>query len=347
MSSILLTILVLLVLAVIILVARTTELLGILKGEGETTDEGNQTNGILLLIFMILFLGAATWSLFYFAPTNLPVSASEHGKVIDNMFFWTSVICGIVFVITQILLFYFAFKYRSRKGHSAMFFSHDNKLEIIWTVIPAIVLTVLVAYGIETWYMVTSAAPKDARIIEVTGEQFMWNIRYPGKDGKLGEREYQRISGDNSLGIVWEDSASHDDLMPTEIHLEVNKPVLFKLGAKDVLHSFFLPHFRVKMDCVPGIPTQFWFTPTITTDSMRIITGNSKFEYELACSELCGSSHWNMRRVVTVETADKYNKWISSLTPVYDPATMGKTAPAQVKTAETKEGAAGGEEGNK
>jgi cytochrome c oxidase subunit 2 len=143
--------------------------------------------------------------------------------------------------------------------------------------------------------------------------------------------------------MVWEDSTSHDDLMPTEIHLVVNKPVIFKLGSKDVIHGFFLPQFRLQMNCVPGIPTQFGMTPTITTDSMRQITGNPKFEYELACAQLCGASHWNMRRVVVVETQEEYNKWLATLSPVYDAATMGKPAKEDkpVTTSEVVEPAAG------
>ena len=324
MSGILIAIAIVLVLMVVFLAARTTELLGALKGEGETTDSSNHSNSILLMLFMVLGLGGSVWSFYYYKYTYLPTAASEHGKLIDSMALITSIPILIVFFITQILLFWFAYKYRSRKGHEAMFFSHDNKLEIIWTVIPAIVLTGLVAYGIESWNKITSPAPEGHRLVEMTAEQFAWNIRYPGADGKLGDREFMRMSGTNGLGIVWEDSSSHDDFMPAEIHIEVNKPVLFKLGSKDVLHAFYLAHFRVKMDCVPGIPTQFWFTPTITTDSMRKITGNPKFEYELACAELCGASHWNMRKVLVVETADQYKKWIAEQKPVYDPVAAEK-----------------------
>lgn len=336
MSGILVLIAILLVVAVVFLVARTTELLGTLKGEGQTTDESNLSHGIILMIFMVVGLIGGVWSLIHYKHTFLPPPASEHGKTVDQLFMWTTIAIGIVFFITQILLFYFAYRYRSRKGRTAMFFSHDNKLEIIWTVIPAIVLAILVVYGLESWLKIFAPTPKDAQVVEVTAEQFQWEIRYPGKDGQLGPREFKRISGTNSLGIVWSDSTSHDDVMPTEIHLVVNKPVLFKLGSKDVIHGFFLPQFRLQMNCVPGIPTQFWMTPTITTDSMREITGNPKFEYELACAQLCGASHYNMRRVVVVESQEKYNQWLATLQPVYDPTTMGKEE-TPVKTAEAKE----------
>ncbi|MDX2002967.1 MAG: cytochrome c oxidase subunit II [Chitinophagales bacterium] len=343
MTGILVALVVVLVFAIVFLAARATELLGVLKGEGETTDSSNLTNSIILVSFLVLGLIAALWSYLAYEDTYLlGGSASAHGVIIDQMFIWTSIICLIVFVVTQVLLFWFVFKYRSRQGHKAYFFSHDNKLEIVWTVIPAIVLTVLVAYGIDTWYKITGTAPKEARVVEVTAQQFNWLVRYPGQDGKLGDREFQLTSGDNTLGIDWKDAKSHDDFMPSEIHMEVGKPILFKLGAKDVLHSFYLPHFRVKMDCVPGIPTQFWFNPTITTDSMRILKNNAKFDYELACAELCGSSHWNMRFKVVVDSHEQYQKWLAEQQPIYKPegsedapADSTKTGPAAPTEAST------------
>lgn len=303
--------------------SRTSELLKSLKGEepNEISYGSNRTQAILLVAFMVVGLAAALFGYLAVAdqlqfPGGHP--ASVHGKEIDNMFLWTSIICGIAFVITQVALFYFSFKYRARKGHKAEHYSHDNKLEVIWTVIPAIVLTILVAMGIENWYKITDTAPAEATIVEVTGEQFKWTVRYPGKDGELGAREFGLIDGFNGLGVNWDDKNSHDDIFPNELHLEVNKPVLFKLGAKDVLHSFYLSHFRLKMDCVPGIPTQFWMTPTITTDSMRQITGNPDFNYELACAELCGRGHWNMGFTIVVEKPEEYQKWLAEQTPFYE-----------------------------
>ncbi len=234
-----------------------------------------------------------------------------------------------MFFITQAILFWFAYKYRARKGHKAQHFSHDNKLEIIWTVIPAIVLTVLVARGIAAWYDITGDAPDDARIVEVTAQQFNWIVRYPGTDGVLGQREFELIDGENALGINWSDTKSHDDFMPTELVLEKGVPVLFKLGAKDVLHAFYLTHFMVKMDCVPGIPTQFWMTPTLTTDEMRELRNEPEFDYELACAELCGRAHWNMRFVVKVLEPAEYAEWAKGQQPFYE------TVKAQLNPAAT------------
>lgn len=323
MVAILGTVSILLIAIIVFQLSRSSELLKSLKGEepNDLSYGSNRTQAILLVVFLVLGLvGALVGYLVYADRLMFPggMSASEHGANIDSMFLWTSIICGIAFLATQILLFFFAYKYRARKGHKAEHFSHDNKLEVIWTTIPAIVLTILVAMGIENWYKITDPAPADAQIVEVIAEQFKWNVRYPGADADLGKRDFQLIDGFNSVGIDWEDENSHDDFLPNEIHLIVGKPVLFKLGAKDVLHSFYLPHFRLKMDCVPGIPTQFWMTPTTTTAEMRKIKNDPEFNYELACAELCGRGHWNMRYVVVVEEEAEYTEWLAAQTPYYD-----------------------------
>lgn len=314
-----------LVFVIIFQVAKASELMGILKGdkEGETSESTNNAHGFLLMLLMItglisVFVGwyLVKGKLLQGNPDFTPASA--HGKDINSMFWITSILCGIAFVATQVLLFWFAYKYRARKGHKAQHFSHDNKLEVIWTVIPAIVLTILVARGIETWYDITGEAPKDTRVVEVTAQQFNWIVRYPGNDAILGKREFDLYSGENALGINWSDENSHDDILPTEIVLEKNVPVIFKLGAKDVLHSFYLSHFMVKMDCVPGIPTQFKMTPTISTAEMQKNMDNPEFQYELACAELCGRAHWNMRFIVRVLETEEYNQWLAEQQPFYE-----------------------------
>lgn len=333
-----------LVFVIIFQVAKASELMGILKGdkEGETSESTNNAHGFLLMLLMItglisVFVGwyLVKGKLLQGNPEFAPASA--HGDDINSMFWITSTLCGIAFVATQVLLFWFSYKYRARKGHKAQHFSHDNKLEVVWTVIPAIVLTILVARGIETWYDITSEAPEGSRIVEVTAQQFNWIVRYPGNDAVLGKREFELLSGENALGINWADKNSHDDLMPTEIVLEKNVPVLFKLGAKDVLHSFYLSQFMVKMDCVPGIPTQFWMTPTISTKEMQDKLGNPEFNYELACAELCGRAHWNMRFVVKVLETEEYNNWVAEQQPFYElvKASLEPTTTEEVPAVDT------------
>jgi cytochrome c oxidase subunit 2 len=157
-------------------------------------------------------------------------------------------------------------------------------------------------------------------IVEVTGSQFQWDFRYPGKDGILGKKYYRDINAaaNNPLGQVWDDPANYDDIHTTgEVHLVVNKPVKLIIGSKDVIHDVGLVHFRMKMDAVPGTPTTMWFTPKYTTEQMKKITGNPNFVYELSCDQMCGKGHWSMRGVVVVETQEEFDRWMASQKPQY------------------------------
>jgi cytochrome c oxidase subunit 2 len=185
--------------------------------------------------------------------------------------------------------------------------------------VPALFLTVLVGFGLYYWFGITKEAPKDAQVVEITGKQFNWMVRYPGKDGVLGRKNYRLTdaSNGNALGVDWEDGASHDDLEATEVHLVVNKPVKLVINAQDVIHDVGLPHFRLKMDAVPGIPTTMWFTPKYTTAEMKNITGNKDFVYEISCDQMCGSGHYSMRGVIVVETQEEYNAWMADKKPQY------------------------------
>ena len=237
------------------------------------------------------------------------------------MIYITMAVTGVVFFLTQILLFWFAFKYQESEKRKAYYFTHNNKWEIIWTVIPAIFLTVLVVFGIIYWFKITGDSPKNAMVVEVTGSQFKWEYRYPGRDGVLGKKYYREINykKNNPLGQIWDDAANHDDLviMGDDLHLVVNKPVKMVINAKDVIHNVGLVHFRMKMDAVPGTPTTMWFTPTITTKEMKEKTGNPDFVYEISCDQLCGSGHYSMRGTIVVETQEEFDSWIISQTPQY------------------------------
>ena len=147
------------------------------------------------------------------------------------------------------------------------------------------------------------------------GKQFNWEVRYAGKDGSLGNYDFRKIDATNSMGVDFTDSNSFDDFMPREIHVPKGKNILLKIRARDVLHSVYMPHFRLKMDAVPGMKTQFWFIPTISTAEMREKTGNPEFDYELACTELCGTGHYAMRMVVVVDEPAEFDKWFSSQEP--------------------------------
>src|SRR5690606_19412075 len=229
-------------------------------------------------------------------------------------------ITGIVFFVTQAMLFWFAFRYQSTDKRTSFYFPHNNKLEIIWTTVPAIAMAVLVAIGLRNWGKMTSEAPADAAVVEVVGKQFNWIIRYPGPDGVLGKRDFRNINdANNVLGLDWNDKAGKDDIIVEngEIHLVVNKPVKFVIGSRDVIHDVGLPHFRMKMDAVPGIVTTMWFTPLYTTKEMKEITGNPNFVYEISCDQMCGNGHYAMRGTIIVETEEEYNKWLRSQKSYY------------------------------
>ncbi|HWV65184.1 MAG TPA: cytochrome c oxidase subunit II [Chitinophaga sp.] len=304
--------------------------MSILKGEKKAREQSNRINGFLLIAFLVLGLIGVYWCNDLLKGKILGESASEQGEGVDTLIYVTLAITGVVFVITQIALFWFAFKYQEKEGRKAFYFPHNNKLEVIWTVIPAIALTILVAFGLKHWFQLTSEAPKDAAVVEVTGKQFNWIFRYPGKDGALGRRDLKNIdpSAGNELGLDWNDPLNKDDFMPTELHLVVGKPVKFIIGSRDVIHDVGLPHFRMKMDAVPGIPTTLWFTPKYTTKQMKEKTGNPDFTYEISCDQMCGSGHYSMRGVIVVETQEEFDKWVAAQKSTYSLTHADAAAPA-------------------
>lgn len=333
--------------AVLVLIARASELSTQLKSKEYDYTNQSRINGYLLIGFLIAMFAGSAYSFKVLAPVMLPKAASIHGVQTDMLFNVTMVIIGIVFVLTQIALFFFAFAYNESRSKQAYYYTHNNKLEVIWTVIPTVVLAGLIVMGLYEWLNIFSPSNRDTKnmmVIEATAKQFNWMVRYPGADGKFGERiiDAAHVSPTNELGINWEDKNSHDDFMADKMYLVKNKPVLMKLGAQDVLHSFYLPHFRVKMDCVPGIPTEFYFTPTMTTEEMKTYlselpwwqtinpeTGEPRwkgFKYELACAELCGKSHYGMQKEVVVVTQAEYDAWAKGQTAIYQPAAA---APAE------------------
>jgi cytochrome c oxidase subunit 2 len=302
-----------LILAILFLIFRVQSLISVLKGSfNKRADGSNKINAILFPIFFAIMLILIFWYGSKASEFYLPKPASEHGIITDNLFWFITAVIMVAFIATNILLFTFPFTYQYNENRKAHFYPENHKLEIIWTIIPAIVLTVLVFMGYKTWTDITAPAPKDAVVLEITGKQFNWIVRYPGKDGKLGAYNYKLIDATNEVGIDFSDKSSFDDFLPREIHIPKGKAVQFKIRARDVLHSVFLPHFRQKMDAVPGMPTTFWFTPIYTTDEMKTITGNPNFKYELACTEVCGRGHFGMKFLLVVDEPEDFEKWYSS-----------------------------------
>jgi cytochrome c oxidase subunit II len=342
MTAILILICLLLITIVVIQIGKVTELASSIRGEEDAQFDSNKWNGLLSVAFMVLFLVGCVVSAVYYKNYMLGygphISASEHGSSIDFLFDLTLFFTGIVFIITHIALFWFAYKYRGRKGHKADFISHNDRLEIVWTLVPAVVMTLLVVGGLDAWNDIMFDVDPDEEHIEIeaTGVQFNWLLRYPGPDGALGTRDYKLITGTNPMGQDWTDPKNHDDFHPSEIVLPVGKKVRVRIIGRDVLHNFYLPHFRVKMDAVPGIPTYFVFTPTVTTEEYRQRLSEypeyqvpadpsdpdgpqrwETFEYELACAELCGSGHFSMRRILRVVSEEEYQDWLAQQSSYY------------------------------
>jgi len=188
-----------------------------------------------------------------------------------------------------------------------------------------------VAIGLKNWYTVTSPAPANATVVEIVGKQFNWIIRYPGKDSELGKRTFRKIDdANNVLGLDWQDPHNEDDIIVQngELHVVVDKPVKLLINSRDVIHDVGLPHFRIKMDAVPGITTTLWFTPNITTEKMKEITHNPNFVYEIACDQLCGKGHYSMRGTIIVETQAEYDAWMAKQQTYHASTMPAPAAPA-------------------
>jgi cytochrome c oxidase subunit 2 len=308
---------------VIFQLARTTEYVALLRGEDKAQEDADKINGRLFLAFGIIGMSVLIWSVFHYAPLMILHSASEHGQWLDSMFNVTLFFTGIVFVATQLMLFYFVWAYKHHKNRVAVYYPEDNRLEMWWTIIPAIVLTGLVIIGIYRWFQITGPEPPNSNVVEITGQQFLWNYRYGGKDGQLGNHEFEYIDGVNKVGIDFNDPAAKDDFMATEMHLVVNKSVLLRIRSKDVIHDVGIPWFRVKMDAVPGLTTRFFFKPLYTTEEMRKKTGNPDFNYDIYCDQLCGKGHYAMKGTVIVETQQQYDEWMAKQPTFYDTNVKG------------------------
>jgi cytochrome c oxidase subunit II len=314
MMSLIIGLGVILILYILYLIFRVGNLVGIAKGKKEERfDSSNDTQGVLFIVFMIVSLGGFFWySYVFFDDYNLPL-ASEHGVKIDSVFWITMAVTVIAFSIISIVMFVFLYQYRYKEGRKASFFPDNHYLELTWTIIPAIVLALLIFTGLRAWNEITSPASAEAEVIEIVGQQFAWTARYPGvKDNELGKYNFRMIDAVNEFGLDLGDKNSFDDFKSLELHLPKGKEILLKIRAKDVLHSVFLPHFRVKMDAVPGMPTQFKFKATKTTEEMRDEIGNQNFNYELACTEICGRGHFSMKMTVVVHELEDFEKWKAS-----------------------------------
>lgn len=310
-----------LIFVVIFQIAKASEYVSVLKGEETSRKQNNKINGFMMVVFLVVgMIGVWYCNKLYFKKTLLAVdSGSVEGARVDSMLWITIAVTGIVFILTQAVLFWFAYKYQD-SGRKVFYFPHNNKLEVLWTIVPAIVLTVLVVIGLRNWFLFTGEPPAKAMVVEVTGKQFSWIFRYPGKDGAFGKKYYKNINDadNNQLGILWDDQLSHDDVVTSEkLVLVKGRPVKIIIGSRDVIHDVGLSHFRMKMDAVPGIPTTMWFTPKYTTKEMAALTKNPNFVYEISCDQMCGNNHFSMRGIIEVVDQEEYDAWMAKQKPTY------------------------------
>jgi cytochrome c oxidase subunit 2 len=327
MTTLLVWIVIILAIITIVRVVRILELVGVLSGDKEEiTDRDNKFNAWMMMVFLFVGLGGMIYFTLDAKKYLLPVSASKHGVVTDHLLNINFLIIVIVFFITQILLFVFAFKYKHKKGEKAYFYPINHTLEFVWTIIPTIVLGALIISGLKVWNSITAPAPKNSMEIELYGKQFDWTARYAGGDNVLGRSNFKLITDENALGVDVNDHASADDKIVKELHIPVNTTIRFVCHSRDVIHSAYFPHLRSQINCVPGMTTEMVVEATITTDSMRLIQKNPKFDYVLLCNKICGIAHYNMNMKVVIESAADFKRWYKDQPLVFQPATAPATS---------------------
>jgi cytochrome c oxidase subunit II len=306
-------------------------------------DKDNNIQGYLMFGFLAFIYIFTIYGLLKWGNLVLANPSSEHGVEIDSLMNITWIVIFFVQAVTQVLLHYFSFKYRGKKENTALYFADSDRLEFIWTIIPAGVLAVLILYGLYAWtnIMFVNEKTEDVMIVELYAKQFGWEARYAGKDNVLGKANVRYIEGVNTTGTDLNDPNAEDDITVTgEFHIPKGKKVLFKMRSQDVLHSAYMPHFRAQMNCVPGMVTQFAYTPTITTaerrnmpDMLEKVSNINKiraqktqellaegktaldpyqFDYLLLCNKICGASHYNMQMKLIVDTPADFKEWLAS-----------------------------------
>jgi len=233
------------------------------------------------------------WSPWWFTPLTSNWSSIDFAILVT---FWVT---GFVFLALGGFMVYCVWKYRHQRNRKAEYKPEDKKLELILASVSAVAVVVLLAPGLSVWNDYIKV-PKGAVKVEVLGYQWGWNYRLAGKDGILGITSIHNISDENPYGLDLNDPNGKDDLMvqDAELHLQIDKPVEFLLRSIDVIHNFYVPEFRAKMDMVPGLITYYWVTPTKTG------------EYEILCAELCGTGHYAMLGTVIVEEESDYTNWL-------------------------------------
>ncbi len=331
-------------------------------------DKDNNIQGYLMFGFLAFLYVFTIYGLFAWGDLPLHTPASAHGDQVDSLMNITWVLIFSVQAITQLLLHWFAFKYKGQKDQKALYFADNNKLEALWSIIPAITLAGLILYGLYAWTNIMFIdEDEDTIVIELYAQQFKWSARLAGEDNVLGKANVRYIEGVNTLGVDLSDKNAQDDIVVSELHIPKGKKVHFKLRSQDVLHSAYMPHFRAQMNCVPGMVTEFAFTPIYTTAEYRelpymvekvahinelrakksaelVAKGQPgldpySFDYLLLCNKICGASHYNMQMKIVVDSPEDYKKWLADKTTLVNEVKASLEQPAE-------EGAEGEVKGN-
>ena len=262
--------------------------------------ERGSTSVALALALFLVFMTVVTVYIFMAKIWWFPPAITDFGHEIDAQFTRTFIITGIVFVMAQIGLAYAVFRFRDR-GQKATYFEGNNTMEIVWTLATVILFVGLGLYARNAWAQVhfIGASP-GALPIEVTGQQFAWNFRYAGRDGKFGREKPELVSAStgNPVGLDPTDPASKDDIVSPVIAVPAGREVELILRSQDVTHAFYVRELRLKQDAVPGMEIHMHFTATVPG------------EYELACAELCGLGHYRMHTMLQVLSETDFEKWM-------------------------------------
>ena len=233
------------------------------------------------LFLLVPILGVATFLVAPYYNIWFPRDVSAHGRTVDSLFMFILWLTGIVFIATELALFWFAWKYDGKRNKEPAKFSHgDHTLEVVWTILPSVTLLFIAIYQMDAWASAKMRKPNIAPTAEITGRQFNWDVRYPGPDGELHTPDdILRYDGD--------------------IHMPVDEDVLLVIKSHDVLHSFFLPNLRLKQDVIPGMEQAMWFHATDIG------------EFDIVCAELCGWGHYKMKARMTLEPRSEFEAWLA------------------------------------
>lgn len=348
------------------------------SGEHEVSSRDNNLNARMMFGFMLAFFASVIYLFLHYGWTGRGEAASIGGVETDWLLKLNLIIITIVFFFTNFLLFYFTFKYVKKPGVPAFYYPHNNKLEMLWTVVPAVVLAVIIILGLKTWNNLTGPSSKDAINVELFSKQFDWTARYAGKDNILGKYDYKLTTDNNELALITAntidssirimmegqsgirfiqkllnnrdtvlsdstisvlktdlsrkerlyrllvqmkqnhnsklDASAWDDIIVKDtLFLSKDQEYEFIFRSKDVIHSALFVHFRAQINAVPGMATRTKFTPTITTEEMRIKKNDPKFNYVLMCNKICGGAHYKMKMIVVVKEKADYKEWMNAM----------------------------------